>query len=53
MEKRKEVINFLKVINFDYPEWIPANVSLMPAAWIKYKEKLEKIVLAHPTIFPN
>jgi len=32
MEKRKEkVINFLKVINFDYPEWIPASVGLMPA----------------------
>jgi len=51
--KKKEVINFLKVINFDYPEWIPANVSLMPATWIKYKEELEKIVLEHPHIFPN
>jgi len=47
MKKRKEIINF------DYPEWIPANVSLMSATWIKYKEELEKIALAHPAIFPN
>lgn len=53
MEKRKEIINFLKVINFDYPEWIPASVSLMPATWIKYGEELEKIVLSHPSLFPD
>ncbi len=53
MGKRKEVVNFLKVIDFDYPEWIPVNVSLMPATWMKHQEKLEKIVLAYPTIFSN
>ena len=50
--KRKEVINFLKVINFDYPEWIPVTVSLMPATWFKYRDELEKIVLSHPSLFP-
>lgn len=42
-----------KVINFDYPEWLPATVALAPAAWIKHKEELEKIVLSHPALFPN
>ena len=51
--RKKEIINFLKVINFDYPEWIPAVVSIMPATWMKYKDELEKIVLSHPTLFPN
>ena len=53
VQKRGEVVNFLKVINFDYPEWIPAFVSLMPATWLKYKEELERIVLSHPILFPG
>lgn len=53
MEKNEKTVNFLKVINFDYPKWIPAIVGLMPATWFKYKEELEKIVLSHPTLFSN
>ncbi len=51
--KGKDIQNFLKVIDFNHPEWIPGNVSLLPATWLKYGESLEKIVLSHPAIFPD
>lgn len=53
MEKRKEVVNYLKTVNFGYPEWIPATVGILPATWMKYGEELEKLLLDHPTIFPH
>lgn len=40
-----------KAMNFDYPEMIPVTVSILPAAWIKYREELDKIVARHPAIF--
>lgn len=40
-----------RAMTFDYPEHIPVVVSLLPAAWIKYREELEEIVRRHPTIF--
>ena len=45
--------NYLRAINFKNPRWIPCRVSLMPATWRKYREKLEDIVLSHPVIFPD
>jgi len=45
--------NFLQTVKFRYPEWIPCTVSIMPATWIKYKEKVERIVLDHPKFFPH
>lgn len=41
----------IKATNFEYPEYIPVAVSLLPAAWIKYREALEELVLRHPVIF--
>ncbi len=52
LNTRKDVQNFLKVIDFNHPEWIPGTISLLPATWLKYGERLEKIVLSHPAIFP-
>jgi hypothetical protein len=46
-------VNFLKAIYFDSPEWTPCTVSLLPATWIKYREQLERLVLAHPRVFPE
>ncbi len=40
-----------KAMNFDHPEYIPVQVGLLPAAWIQYREELEKIVRRHPIIF--
>jgi hypothetical protein len=51
--KNKDAENFLKMINFKHPEWIPVQVSMIPATWYHYGEELEKLVLEHPILFPN
>jgi len=51
--KNRRAVNTLKTITFDTPEWTPCNVGLMPATWMKYREDLEEIVLAHPRLFPG
>ena len=43
--------NYLRAIEFRNPQWIPATASILPAAWMKYREDLERIVLCHPKIF--
>lgn len=42
-----------KAMNWDYPEAIPIAVGILPAAWIKYREKLDEVVARYPTIFNN
>jgi hypothetical protein len=51
--RNRTTLNYLKTLYFDYPEWTPFVVSLMPATWMKYREELEELVLAHPRIFPG
>jgi len=51
--RNRYTVNFLKTIYFDRPEWTICRVGLMPATWMKYREELEKLVLAHPRIFPG
>ena len=43
--KNRRAVNMLKTIYFDYPEWTPCAVGLMPATWIKYREDLEELDL--------
>ena len=43
--------DYMKAMNFEHPEFIPATVSLLPAAWMKYREKLDELVARHPVIF--
>ena len=50
--RNKSTANLLKSIYFDYPEWTPCEVKIMPATWMKYREDLEELVLAHPRVFP-
>jgi hypothetical protein len=45
--------NYLRAVYFDYPEWTPFVIALMPATWMKYRADLEEIVLAHPRLFPG
>jgi hypothetical protein len=40
-----------KAMMFEYPEYIPASVSLMPATWMLYREELAALVARHPLIF--
>ncbi len=51
--RNRQTVNYLKAITFDHPAWTPCRVGLMPATWIKYREDLEALVLAHPRIFPG
>jgi hypothetical protein len=41
----------IKAMDFDYPEYIPIGVSLLPATWMKYREALDELVSRHPIIF--
>lgn len=51
--KNRRTVNYLKVIQFDHPEWVPCDVGILPAAWMRHREALEEIVLSHPRIFPD
>ncbi len=51
--KDRAAANYLKAVNFDYPEWVPCGVGLLPATWIAHREALEEVVLAHPRLFPG
>ena len=45
-------INQLKTMYFDHPEWTPCGVGLLPATWMRHRERLEEVILAHPKVFP-
>ncbi|MBS7610450.1 hypothetical protein KEJ19_07860, partial [Candidatus Bathyarchaeota archaeon] len=45
--------NFLRAAEFQGPEWIPCSVSISPPIWHIYREKLEEVILRHPSIFGN
>ncbi len=51
--KNEQTENYLRTVQFERPERMPCNVSLMPATWQRYREDLEKIVLEHPRLFPG
>lgn len=51
--RNRRTVNFLKTLYFDHPEWTACRVGLMPATWIKYREDLEALCLAHPKVFPD
>lgn len=53
MQKNANVANYLKAIHFDHPEWIPAQVALLPSAWLEHGEALEEVALAFPQYFPG
>ncbi len=41
----------IKSLRFEYPDYIPVSASILPAAWIKYREALDEIVCRHPLLF--
>jgi hypothetical protein len=45
--------NWLRAVELRYPQWIPCRVIFSPLIWRVYREDLEKIVLAHPRLFPD
>jgi uroporphyrinogen decarboxylase len=51
--RSRRTVNLLKTLYFDRPEWTICEVGLLPATWMKHREDLEELVLAHPRIFPG
>jgi hypothetical protein len=45
--------NYLRAVEFRFPQWIPCQVVFAPLVWKTYREHLEKIVLDHPRIFTD
>jgi len=45
--------NYLRAVEYHYPQWIPCQISLAPILWNIYREDLETIVLEHPRLFPD
>jgi hypothetical protein len=40
-----------RAMKFAHPERIPVSMSILPAAWIKYRRRLDELVAGHPAIF--
>ncbi len=38
-------------MKFEYPQYIPVRVSLLPATWQKYRDDLAELVSRYPVIF--
>lgn len=45
--------NYLRALEFRYPQWIPCSINFAPIVWNMYREQLENIVLEHPRLFPD
>ena len=45
--------NWLRVVEFRYPERIPCGLKLAPIVWNAHREKLEDLALRHPALFPG
>jgi hypothetical protein len=46
-----EELDRIKSLNFEGPDAIPVSASILPAAWIKYREALDEVVARHPDLF--
>jgi hypothetical protein len=42
--------NYLRAAELRNPEWIPCRVIFLRQVWKKYREKLEDLVLKHPSV---
>ena len=40
-----------RAMEFRNPEHIPVSVSILPAAWMKYREKMAEVTARHPLLF--
>lgn len=45
--------DYTKAMKFQHPQYIPVDVSVLPATWMKYRENLDALVRRHPLIFRN
>ena len=50
-ETMTPLANRLKSLTFDHPETIPVSGGILPAAWMKYRERLDEIADRYPAVF--
>ena len=50
MEARE---NWLRTVEYRFPEWIPCVIQCYPGVWKRYREDLEKLYLDHPRTMPG
>ena len=43
--------NLIQAIRMEHPDSIPVSVGILPAAWIKYGEELQRLVDQYPQFF--
>ncbi len=41
----------LKAMRFAHPQYIPVTLGVLPAAWMKYRQKLDELARRHPLLF--
>ena len=41
----------VKAMKFQHPEHIPIGIGVLPAAWMKHRDKLDAIARRHPLLF--
>ncbi|MCC6051267.1 MAG: hypothetical protein LM580_11195, partial [Thermofilum sp.] len=45
--------NYLRAADFNYPEYIPAVISVFWPVWNTYRERLEEVAGRYPMLFPG
>lgn len=45
--------NYLRAVEFRYPEWIPCRVYVSYAAWKRHREKIQDLFYRYPKLFKN
>lgn len=43
--------NLIQAIRMEHPDTIPVSLSILPAAWLKYGEELQRLVDQYPQFF--
>lgn len=51
MQQSPATVNCLKAVHFDRPDWIPASVNLLPAAWLRHGEELDEVARGKVCVF--
>ncbi len=45
--------NYIRMLEYRNPEWIPCSISFAPLVWKTYRSDLEYLVLSHPRLFQD
>jgi uroporphyrinogen decarboxylase len=45
--------NWLRAVEFRFPEWIPCAVQCYPCTWQRHRDDLAQLVLDHPRTMPG